>query len=97
MLLAKNGIDFDYGDEEMLQRLASISGVCLNVGKMSYKKVLVSGMLNIRSSTYKLLKDFAENGGMVIVAGENAFSLLNSPVLLPVYLLRVKNAPLPMS
>lgn len=70
MLLAKNGIDFDYGDEEMLGRLASLSGNIINVGKMSYKRVLVSGMLDIRSSTCKLLEEFIKNGGRVIVAGE---------------------------
>ena len=95
MLLAKNGIDFDYGDEEMLQRLASISGNCLNVGKMSYKKVLVSGMLNIRSSTYKLLKAFSENGGIVIVAGEKPAYLDQEPFVFDIKAVYIKREEIP--
>lgn len=95
MLLAKNSIDFDYGDEEILQRLASISGNCLNVGKMSYKRVLVSGMLNIRSSTYKLLKDFSENGGIVIVAGEKPAYLDQKPFVFDIKAVYIKREEIP--
>ena len=66
-------LDFDYGDEEMMSRMAKVEvkdGVqVLTVGKMSYKTVIVSGADTIRSSTLKLFTEFAEKGGKVIVAG----------------------------
>lgn len=73
-MLCGSRIDFDYGDEEMLSRLYSIEktpdGAVLHVGQASYKTVLAAGMLTIRSSTLKILKEFMEAGGKVVFAGE---------------------------
>ncbi|MFA6174014.1 MAG: hypothetical protein WC701_10080, partial [Kiritimatiellales bacterium] len=68
--LLESQIDFDYGDEEMMSRLASIEGDMLRVGRASYKTVLISGAETIRSSTLKLLEQFVAAGGKVVVAGE---------------------------
>lgn len=68
--LLESQVDFDYGDEEMLGRLGSVDGALLHVGQAKYKTVLVAGMDTIRSSTLKLLEQFVEAGGKVIVAGE---------------------------
>ncbi|MCF7817714.1 MAG: hypothetical protein K9M54_07515 [Kiritimatiellales bacterium] len=68
--LLESQIDFDYGDEEMMSRLASVEGGTLRVGQAKYKTVLISGMETIRSSTLNLLDRFVEAGGKVIVAGE---------------------------
>jgi len=68
--LLESQIDFDYGDEEMMSRLASVEGDTLRVGRASYKTVLISGAETIRASTVKLLKQFQAAGGKVIVAGE---------------------------
>ena len=68
--LLESQIDFDYGDEEMLSRLASVNGDTLTVGKAKYKTVLISGMETIRSSTLELLKRFEAAGGKVIIAGK---------------------------
>jgi len=67
--LLESQIDFDYGDEEMLTRLASVDGDVFRVGEACYKSVVVSGMTTIRSSTVKLLNEFEAAGGTVIVAG----------------------------
>lgn len=67
-------IDFDYGDEEMMSRLASIEqspeGPVLVVGKARYRQVVAGGMTTMRSTTLKLLEDFAAAGGKVIFAGD---------------------------
>ena len=68
-------LDFDYGDEEMMSRLSKVreseDGKSeLVVGSAAYKTVIVSNMATIRSSTLKLLKEFAEKGGKIIVAGD---------------------------
>ena len=67
--------DFDYGDEEMMGRLASVEkgkdGIPLfQVGRASYRTVLVGNMETMRSSTLKLLEDFRKAGGSVIFLGE---------------------------
>jgi len=67
--LLESQIDFDYGDEEMLSRLASVDGEVFKVGYAKYKIILVSGMETIRSSTLQLLEQFVNAGGNVIIAG----------------------------
>ncbi|WP_139993440.1 hypothetical protein [Paenibacillus paridis] len=73
--LSGSRIDFDYGDEEMLQRLAAVEHdeagqAVFRVGKATYSTVLVAGMTTIRSSTLRQLEVFQQNGGTVIFAGE---------------------------
>ncbi len=74
-MLAENQIDFDYGEEEMMSRMASVekapdgSGVFLRVGKALYRTVVVSGMLTVRATTVQLLRDFLDLGGCVLFSG----------------------------
>ena len=72
--LTGSHIDFDYGEEEMMSRMASVDTVdgtpVLRVGKASYKTVIVSNMLTIRPTTLALLKDFMAKGGKVIFCGD---------------------------
>lgn len=71
--LTGSHIDFDYGDEEMIGRLYRVdtdaTGPVLWIGKAPYRLVIVGGMSTIRSSTLKLLNEFARAGGKVIFAG----------------------------
>lgn len=69
-MLAAKQINFDYGEEDILARHAKAEQGILKVGQVSYKKVLVSGVDTMRSSTVKLLREFMANGGTVIFAGE---------------------------
>lgn len=66
--------DFDYGDEEMLSRLASVestpTGPLLHVGKAAYRVVVVGRMVTMRASTLELLKRFRAAGGAVLFADE---------------------------
>ena len=72
--LTDHQIDFDYGEEEMMSRMASVDTVdgtpVLRVGKASYKTVIVSNMLTIRPTTLALLKEFMDQGGKVIFCGD---------------------------
>lgn len=68
-------IDFDYGDEEMMSRLARVErdesgGAQLRVGEASYRTAVVGRMTTMRSSTVKLLDEFERAGGNVIFVGE---------------------------
>ncbi|MBR3685889.1 MAG: hypothetical protein IKL66_00215 [Clostridia bacterium] len=73
--LADNQVDFDYGEEEMMSRMASVELAedgkpILRVGKAQYRVVIVTNMLTIRPTTIALLKSFMEQGGKVIFAGD---------------------------
>ncbi len=66
-------LDFDYGDEEMLSRLGTVesdgANPLLQVGRATYRAVLVPPLETIRNSTLALLRAFAEQGGQVVFAG----------------------------
>jgi hypothetical protein len=62
-------IDFDYGDEEIMARYASVVDARLRVGEMAYDIVALPPMVNIRSTTLDLLRQYAANGGTIIVVG----------------------------
>ena len=67
-LLMRN-LDFDYGDEEIMSRHASIEGGELRVKLARYKAVLVPQLRTIRATTLKLLADFRASGGLVAYVG----------------------------
>ncbi len=71
-LLGAN-LDYDYGDEEMMSRLAAVENSDepkLRVGQARYKVVVVPKLRTIRSSTLNLLSEFAAAGGEVIYLDE---------------------------
>ena len=65
--LTDNGIDFDYADEDILSRHCCIEENQLAVGKMTYTTVILSDLVTVRSSTLKILSEFTNKGGNVIV------------------------------
>ncbi|MBN1863419.1 MAG: hypothetical protein JW808_00815 [Victivallales bacterium] len=67
------GIDFDYGDEEMMSRHGSVVGgknPVLKLALAEYRAVVVPPLLTLRSTTLKLLKEFRDAGGKVVFAGD---------------------------
>ena len=72
--LTDHQIDFDYGEEEMMSRMASVDVIdgapVLRVGKATYKTVVVANMLTIRPTTLTLLREFMDKGGKVIFCGD---------------------------
>ena len=71
--LAGAHLDFDYADEQTLLRVANVErdgdGVFLRVGQARYRQVLLTGMLTVRSSTLRILREFLAAGGRVALAG----------------------------
>ena len=71
--LAAAHLDFDYADEQTLRRMANVErggdGVFLRVGQARYRQVLLTGMLTVRSSTLRILREFLAAGGRVALAG----------------------------
>jgi hypothetical protein len=73
-LLAGNHIDFDYGDEALMAEHANVitrdGRALLSLGAMVYTTVLIAGVETVRSSTFRLLDEFARGGGNVVFAGD---------------------------
>ncbi len=73
-LLLANHLDFDFGDEDLLERHGKVEtkrGATprLLMAKAAYKVVVVPSMATIRRSTLDLLSAFAKAGGKVIFTG----------------------------
>ena len=72
-LLLTQHLDFDYGDEDILRRHATVSKdkeqAVFEVGAAKYKAVMVPELLTMRATTLELLKKFRESGGMIVFIG----------------------------
>lgn len=64
-LLGQNQIPYHYGDEWMMQRMASVEGGKITVGQCTYDAVIVPFTYSLDSSTAALLKEFMAQGGKV--------------------------------
>jgi len=62
--------NFDLGDEQIISEIAKAEKGRFVVGEMAYRIVVVPQMLTIRASTVALLKQFAAQGGTVLVADD---------------------------
>ena len=66
-------IDFDYGDEEQMDRLGRIvvvdDEVFFRLGQMCYRSIVIGGMDTLRGTTLSILKAFSAAGGSVVFAG----------------------------
>ena len=59
-------MDFDFGDEILLEQDGKVEDGMFVAGKCSYQVVVVPGVSNLFANTVKLLKEFLAAGGMVI-------------------------------
>ena len=69
-ILMRAGIDFDYGEERILERYGAVKEKRIQIGGCVYDKILLSGVETIRESTWKLLEQFVKLGGDLIIAGK---------------------------
>ena len=78
--------EFDYGDEELLAKYASVGrdekGAYLKVGRAIYRTVLLAKDQAVRDSTKTVLDAFVEQGGKVVQSAEqlDAAAVLRAPV-----------------
>lgn len=63
--LSGNQIAYHYGDETIMEDMASVEGATIRVGLCTYDKVVIPAVETLSSNTAKLLKKFVENGGKV--------------------------------
>lgn len=63
-------IDFDFGDELIMEEIASASEGTISIGQMQYPIVLLPHMSTITHSTLELLLSFANQGGTLLSIGQ---------------------------
>ena len=68
--LEQKHILFHIGDETILERHGHVEGKKLIVGTQEYTRVILPKHLVFFENTEKLLKEFAENGGLITTAQE---------------------------
>ncbi|MFA5206600.1 MAG: glycosyl hydrolase, partial [Lentisphaeria bacterium] len=62
--------NFDFGDEQIISEVGRAEPGRFVVGGMAYRIVIVPALLTLRASTLALLRQFAAQGGTVLVAGD---------------------------
>ncbi len=72
-MMADRQIDFDLGDEYILEWFGKQKGSCLQVGEASYDVIIwPENMLNVRHQTLPILKNFLMAGGTLVALGDVA-------------------------
>ena len=69
--LLNGSIDFDFISESLLPSQCAKGSAPLKVGEMEYDVVIVPGCETLRSSTYRLLNEFADANGKLIIMGDS--------------------------
>ncbi|MCR4921913.1 MAG: hypothetical protein K5945_09475 [Bacteroidaceae bacterium] len=65
--LEKSQMEYDLGSEDIIRRWGKVSRQGFTIGQRTYRRVLLPRyMENLESSTFKLLKQYAEKGGLII-------------------------------
>ncbi|MFW6271235.1 MAG: glycosyl hydrolase [Bacillota bacterium] len=73
--LSRNQYLFDLGDDLIIEKYAEINQDIFKIKEKTYKTIILPDMTVMRSSNFELLKEFAENGGKIIVTGTTPYLL----------------------
>ena len=65
--LGQNQIPYHYGDEWMMQRMASVKNGRITVGQCTYDTVVVPFTYSLDESTVALLEQFRDQGGRIVL------------------------------
>jgi len=68
--LLERQIDFDYGDEKLMEEFGSVEGPRLRVGRAEYEGVVIPPCITLRRSTAAMLQAMIAAGGSVFVLGD---------------------------
>ncbi len=68
--LLGNHIDFDFGDEMIIEQLASVTEDRLTIGQMEYPIVVLPFLRTLSKTALALLNTFTDQGGKVVVLGD---------------------------
>lgn len=65
-ILLSMHIDFDLGDEILMEEYGRVADGKLYIGRIGYEAVLIPPSPSLSSSTVKLLEEFVESGGLLL-------------------------------
>jgi len=77
--LDQNRVMFDLGDDVIMSEHAYVKDRRLHIGEMAYSVIFVPEMVVLRKDMFRLLKEFAQNGGKIICVGETPTLLEGEP------------------
>lgn len=66
---------FDIGDDTIIEKHGKVEENKFIIGNMAYNIIILPDMTVLRVSNFKLLREFAHNGGKIIVTGLAPFML----------------------
>lgn len=78
-MLSENGINYHFLDETLLEKHGFVDGKKIGCGKCSYDYLILPHILTMDISTEKLLRQYVENGGKVLLWGEKPGYLEGEP------------------
>lgn len=64
------GISVDYIDEGLLQKYGKVENARLFCGKKGYRKIILNGNYHLRTSTWRAIQQFMNQGGQVLIVGD---------------------------
>lgn len=67
--LVRNHLDFDFGDETILEELGQVQGKAVTIGSCRYETIVVPPVCSLFRSTLTLLEQFARAGGRILWMG----------------------------
>jgi len=68
--LRLRGLSLDYIDEGLFSKYGSVNNNNFICGFKKYKKIIMNGNINLRSTTFKAIKEFLANDGKVVICGD---------------------------
>lgn len=68
--LSGNQIAYHYGDEYLMEDMATVEGNTIKVGLCTYDTVVIPDMETLSGNTAALLRKFSQNGGKIHCAGK---------------------------
>jgi hypothetical protein len=73
--LLSNHVDFEFGDESIIERHGRVEGDRFVVGDMAYRVVVLPHMATLRRRTLDLLDEFHKAGGRIVCVGRKPEAL----------------------
>ncbi|MEM2938777.1 MAG: glycosyl hydrolase [Candidatus Bathyarchaeia archaeon] len=72
-------IDFDLGDEMLMEKYGKIDGEKLRIGNILYNAIIIPPSVTLSSKTVKILKEFASLGGKLIAIDPTPYLVDGEP------------------
>ena len=72
-------IDFDLGDEILMEKYGKVENGKLRVGRMLYDAIIIPPSITLSNSTIRLLRGFADSGGKILAVNPTPYLVDGRP------------------